>query len=101
MNDWKKILPGRWKNEQDDQDELNISLDIKEEGIDIDLSKSKNTFLLSSKHEGSIHFSYDGLPLSHNSTKSGKDMRIDIIGKKRIRFYLESKHPNYIIYRRG
>jgi len=94
---FRTILPGKWQNEENSEDELSVSIDDKNAGIDIDLSKSKNELLISSGYKGSIHLSYDGGPLTHNSSITGKDLRINILTKNSFLFYVEIIKPSNLL----
>ena len=95
------VLPGTWQCDENEKDILHISVDVYHAGIDLNLDKCKNELLLSSGHEGFIHFSYDGGPLTHNSSKTGKNMRINIIARNIFLFYVDTIQPsNKAIYKK-
>ena len=103
MNDknvsYRITLPGLWQNEENPKDMLNICVDFDDSGVDIDLSKSENELLISSSHKGYIHFSYDGGPLTHNSSITGLQMDIDIKEDITFQFYT-GPHSNLMTYKK-
>lgn len=89
------ILPGKWQNMEQSDDILSITSDVA--GIDINLSESKNEFLIDSSNKGNIRFSYDGGPLSHDSSISNYQMRIKIINDIQFEFYFEADPQSNLI----